>query len=68
MTMRSYRYFMCAAGHRGEEKTSENDQPYSSSWESVAVTGMREAGTDSLGNVSYTCAQCCQPMLPTAKP
>lgn len=68
MTMRTYRYFVCADGHDGQEKTSENDQPYSTAWESVTVTGMRESGTDAKGYATYTCAQCNQPMLPAAKP
>ena len=45
MTMRTYRYFSCPNGHKGTEKTSENDQPYSTAWESVTTEGMREAGT-----------------------
>lgn len=62
MTMRTYRHFLCENGHRGVEKTSENDQPYSSSWESVRTEGMIENGTDARGFVSYVCIQCRLPM------
>lgn len=62
MTMRTYRYFVCPNRHKGEERTSENDQPYSKSWESVKVTGMRDAGKDHKGLAAYVCAQCGQPM------
>jgi len=55
MTTRTYLYFICPNGHRGVEKTSENDQPYSTMWESVTVTGMRERGKDSRGKTP-TCA------------
>ena len=58
MTMRTVRYFACPKGHQGVEKTSENDQPYSASWESVEVTGMREHGKDGRGYASYTCSIC----------
>lgn len=69
MTMRSYRYFACSSGHRGEECTSENDQPYSKGWESVDVTGMRETKQpDALGYSTYLCGQCGQPMTQTKKP
>jgi hypothetical protein len=65
MTMRTYRYFICPNGHRGEEKTSENDQPYSASWESVTATGMKELGSDSQGYAAYVCSTCGQPMTET---
>jgi hypothetical protein len=68
MTMRTYRYFVCAYGHKGEEKTSENDQPYSMARESVTVTGMKESGKDLMGYATYTCLQCAKPMLRSAKP
>jgi hypothetical protein len=68
MTMRTYRHFICTQGHRGVEKTSENDQPYSTMWESVEVTGMRESGEDSLGYKAYVCAECGQPMTSTVQP
>lgn len=64
MTMRSYRYFVCPAGHRGEEKTSENDQPYSDHWESVSLTGLREGS----GGIEYFCGVCGAPMSKTSKP
>lgn len=62
MTMRTYRYFVCPNGHRGEEKTSENDQPYSAMWESVSVKGMTGSIT------AYACVQCGRPMEQTSKP
>lgn len=68
MTMRTYRYFICPNGHKGVEKTSENDQPYSTMWESVTVTGMRERGKDSRDYNAYVCTECGQPMTLTDKP
>lgn len=62
MTMRTYRYFSCPKGHKGTEKTSENDQPYSAGWESVTTEGMREAGKDMRGYPTYTCSVCSEPM------
>ena len=62
MTMRTYRYFTCPNGHKGTAKTSENDQPYSTAWESVTTDGMREAGKDVGGYVAYTCLVCREPM------
>lgn len=62
MTMRSYRYFACQNGHEGEEKTAENDQPYSTTSESVTVSGMREQGHNKLGYATYVCEKCGQPM------
>jgi hypothetical protein len=62
MTTRNYRYFACQNGHNGEEKTSENDQPYSTPWESVTVSGMREQGHDKLGYATYVCEKCGHPM------
>lgn len=60
--MRTYRYFRCANGHRGEEKTSENDQPYSAPWERVETTGLKERGQDTKGYTAYACAACGLPM------
>lgn len=68
MTMRTYRYFICPNGHKGVEKTSENDQPYSAMWESVTVTGMRECGKDRVGYSTYVCAECGEPMTSADKP
>ena len=68
MTMRTYRHFVCQNGHNGVEKTSENDQPYSTMCESVTVTGMRERGKDSHGYNAYVCTECEQPMMLTDKP
>ncbi len=59
---------MCPNGHTGVEKTSENDQPYSTMWESVSVTGLRERDKDSHGYNTYVCTECGHPMTLTNKP
>jgi hypothetical protein len=58
MTMRTYRHFSCANGHEGIEKTSENDQPYSTPWESVTTTGLTSSKKDQLGYNGYSCVVC----------
>lgn len=58
MTMRTYRYFQCINGHLGVEKTSENDQPYSSAWENVSTTGMTDLVKDKDGYDKYACSIC----------
>ena len=58
MTMRTYRYFRCPNGHEGVEKTTENDQPYSTSWESVALTGLTDLGKNNNGYDMYLCTIC----------
>lgn len=63
MTMRTYRYFSCENGHQGIEKTSENDQPYSQSWESVRIQGMILNNTDDRGFPNYHCMECRQSMV-----
>lgn len=68
MTIPTYRYFVCPSGHQGTEQTSENDQPYSAQWRSITKDGLIEAGTDSLGDTTYVCQVCKQPMsIPKAK-
>lgn len=67
MTMRTSRHFICPNGHKGEEQTSENDQPYSKSWEQVTASGMSESGKDSRGYPTYLCSQCGHPMTPFSK-
>lgn len=62
MTMRTYRYFICPNNHKGVERTSENDQPYSEAWVSVTVENMRESGKDELGYTRYLCLTCEQNM------
>lgn len=67
MTMRTYRHFVCPNGHRGEEKTSENDQPYSKHWEQVTLTGMRAAASIHNGEGErFVCLQCGADMFPAA--
>lgn len=63
MTMRSYEYFACPNGHQGEEKTSENDQPYSKSWERVSTKGMKDGP-----NGTYLCSACGLVMSRAPKP
>lgn len=62
MVMRTYRYFSCANGHEGSEVTKENDQPYSTMWESVSVKGMKENAKDTRGYATYICEICRAPM------
>jgi hypothetical protein len=62
MTMRTTESYKCPNGHDGIKKTMENDQPYSKMWESVSLTGMREAGEDEKGRVIYLCSVCGQRM------
>jgi hypothetical protein len=62
MTMRTYRYFICPNGHRGMEKTSENDQPFSTAWESIKIEGMLDNQSE-----GYLCSQCQHPMKQTEK-
>ncbi|EJN17838.1 hypothetical protein PMI36_05255 [Pseudomonas sp. GM79] len=63
MTMRTYEYFACPNGHQGEEKTTENDQPYSKCWESILIKGLRN-GPDG----SYLCEVCGLLMSRVPKP
>ncbi len=65
MTLRTYRYFVCPNGHTGQERTSENDQPYSSPWESIRTEGLTEVGKDVRGYAAYECSACGEPMLET---
>lgn len=44
MALRTYEHFICPHEYRGVEKTTENDQPYSKMWESVAITGYDYGG------------------------
>jgi len=63
MAMRTYDYFACPNGHLGEEKTTENDQPYSKSWERVSTKGLRNGPND-----TYLCEICGLPMSRVPKP
>ena len=67
MTLRTYRHFICPNGHKGVEKTRENDQPYSTNWESVTITGMRSAGIDERGYSTFVCLECNRPMKPDSQ-
>lgn len=62
MAMRTYRYFTCPNGHDGSEITKENDQPYSTMWETVSLQGMKENAKDTRGYATYTCEKCREPM------
>ncbi len=55
MTMRTYKLFACPDGHQGEEKTTENDQPYSKCWESI---GSRASETGQMAAIYAKCAGC----------
>jgi len=68
MTMRTYKYFVCPNGHRGEEKTSENDQPYSKMWEMVTTIGLKDGPKDVNGRTTYLCETCGLMMSPSTKP
>lgn len=63
MTMRTYVYFVCPNGYQGEEKISENDQPYSKSWEQVSTMGLKDGP-----NGTYLCAACGSEMTQVPKP
>ena len=58
MTMRTSQHYVCPNGHQGEEKTSENDQPYSKSWIKVSVKGMKDGPKDGNGCDTYLCETC----------
>lgn len=68
MTMRTYRYFVCLNGHHGEEKTSENDQPYSTMWESITTKGLQPGPSASDGLATYLCEVCGTKMTINSKP
>lgn len=54
MTMRSYVNYHCTiCQHAGYTRLSENDQPYSTSWERLDIEGMREVDSK-----RYVCTQC----------
>ena len=63
MTMRTYRHFHCSNGHLGIEKTSENDQPYSSSWENVSLIGMSNLDKNKDEYNKYLCLICGAKMM-----
>jgi hypothetical protein len=64
MIMHTYRNFTCPNGHEGEEKTTENDQPYSQMWERVDTTGMVEVREDGAQHSIYKCSICGERMNP----
>ena len=66
MTMRTYVHFICPNGHLGEERTSENDQPFSDMWESVTLTGMRAVKVGQEDR--YSCEKCGELMSQTQRP
>lgn len=63
MTTHTYRRFECSQGHKGVEKTSENDQPYSKCWESITISGVKASGKDNTGYNNYVCETCGNPMV-----
>lgn len=58
MTLCTYVHYICQNGHRGVEKTLENDQPYSKMWEKVMLTGMKKK----VNNLHYFCDVCSEVM------
>ena len=59
MTLRTYTYYICPNGHRGHELLSENDQPYSKTWERTtteSITGRQGVDETSF----YVCSTCGQ--------
>ena len=69
MTMRTYFHFVCKdCGHRGHERLSENDQPYSKSWERTELfdLGSARARSDGKSGPCYACPNCAGDMLPDA--
>jgi hypothetical protein len=70
VTMRSQEAIICECGHRGYIKCAENDQPYSSLWESYSLEGFKGGGItvtnykdmpkDMLAALNPTCPKCGQ--------
>lgn len=68
MTTRSERPIVCACGHEGAVCLAENDQPYSSLWESYSLSGFtagslvitdyRDMPKNLLAALTPTCPQC----------
>jgi hypothetical protein len=67
MTLRTYRYFICFNGHLGVEKTSENDQPYSTPWENITTTGLSSLKKGKQSS-SHRCTVCGSGMVETEQP
>ncbi len=67
MTTLIRRYFVCVNGHDGEEVACDDDEPYSSQWDSIRTTGLVNNGRDSHGYASYTCKTCGELMSETGK-
>lgn len=63
MSMRTYEYFACPNAHQGEEKITENDQPYSKSWEQISTKGMKDGPER-----TYICTICGMMMSRVPKP
>jgi len=68
MTMRTFQYFVCPDGHKGEKKITENDQPYSEMWESVSMIGVKQGAKDVNGHITYLCTTCGLEMVRYKKP
>lgn len=60
MAMRTYDYFACPNGHQGEEKTIENDQPYSKSWNAYRPRASKavQMAPICVKFVAYQCPEC----------
>jgi hypothetical protein len=61
MTMRTRNVLVCECGHIGSLVTSENDQPYSTPWESHRLEGFTHGPeTGSVGSIPLNpqCTKC----------
>jgi hypothetical protein len=68
VTMRTQEAIVCECGHRGFIKYAENDQPYSSLWESctlegfsgggITITNYKDMPKDMLAALKPTCPKC----------
>lgn len=68
MTMRTKKPIVCTCGHEGSVKLSENDQPYSSLWESyslegfdgkrLTITNYKDMPDDMLAYLAPICPEC----------
>lgn len=60
MTMRTRTDFTCECGHKGHMTVSENDQPYSKSWERTDIVGFTELDGDGPRRARLRCDKCGQ--------
>jgi len=60
MTMRTRTPLICECGNTGCHIHSENDQPYSKSWDSYRLEGFSGGGQDRDDLATMTCEKCGQ--------